>query len=143
MLQESNGESILNMTQTDVGPGRERAPEVLLFPYLPLAERLRVGPWELLPQVAVNEQNTVSAWVADIMPQLMDLYRTPGVGLAKMGCVARLARDPVGAPIDALGYRRALHRSVVAALLDGNPDRAMEAQGWTVATSDNALMYGH
>lgn len=38
---------------------------------------------------------------------------------------------------------RALHRAVVASVLDPNPSLAEQEKGHQVATSDNALVFGH
>lgn len=60
-----------------------------------------------------------------------------------MGCIGKSHDDPIGVPVDVIHYRP-LHRTAVPALLDANSNRTMEKQqGWAVATSDNALLYGH
>ncbi len=71
------------------------------------------------------------------------MYRTPERDSAAVGCLAKPHKDPVGTPIDPT-LHRPLHRAVVAALLDGNPDGpSQKREGWAVVTSDKALMYGH
>lgn len=116
---------------------------MLLFPYLPLTELVRLGPWELIPLAAIAETEAVAPWVPDVLPQLLELYRTPDADRTAVGCIAKLRTDPVGTPTDP-ALHRPLHRTIVAALLDGNPDGPSEKrEGWAVATSDNALMYGH
>ena len=132
---------------TGLGANGEEAagiPEVLLlFPYLPLTESVYLGPWELIPNARITEAEVVASWIATTLPQLLELYRTPDADWTAVGCVAKLRTKPVGTPIDPARYRP-LHRAVVAAFLDGNPDGPSETrQGWAVATSDNALMYRH
>lgn len=48
------------------------------FPYLPLAERMTVGPWILIPSAALSEEDTGSAAVTERALGLGALYRMPG-----------------------------------------------------------------
>jgi hypothetical protein len=118
-------------------------PEALLFPYLPITEPVHFGPWELIPGASIPESEAIAPWISSMLPQLMELYRSPDADWNAVGCIAKLRTEPVGTPVDPALYRP-LHRAVAAALLDGNPDGPSETrEGWAVATSDNALMYGH
>ena len=117
--------------------------EALLFPYLPVTERLDVGPCELIPQPLFDDGDARHPWIAEAVRGLFDLYkvRTTSTG---HGVVVRPLDGLVGDAVDR-EVMTPLRRVVVAALLDGNPQvtEAARQPGHSVATSDNAALYGH
>jgi hypothetical protein len=122
---------------------RPRA-EVLLFPYLPIgSDRLEVGPWELIPRRAFDDGDATAPWVAESVRGLLDLYKVSTTTIG-MGTIVRHRDGKVGDTVDR-DAMRPLRRTVVAAVLGGNPEvtEPGRQQGLSVATSDNALLFGH
>ncbi len=90
-----------------------------------------------------EDANAQEPWVAEAVRGLSELYkvRTTSTGHR---VVVRPRDGRVGDAIDR-AVMTPLRRAVTAAVLDGNPQvTAPERQeGHSVATSDNALLYGH
>lgn len=116
--------------------------EVLLFPYLFASERLSAGGWKIIPRTDLVAEDAVSDWVRESTLGLLDLYELRSGTWDAVGCIAGPPDGLVGDPIQIDGMR-ALQRAVVAALLDPNPSLSQKEAGHQVATSDNALVYGH
>ena len=117
--------------------------EVLLFPYLPVTDRVELGPFELIPRRLFEDGDAQHPWVAEAVRGLFELYkvRTASTG---HGVVIRPQDGRVGDAIER-EVMTPLRRILVAAVLDGNPQvtEPERQQGHSVATSDNALLYGH
>jgi hypothetical protein len=118
---------------------------VWLFPYLPLAERLTIGPWTLIPRAALEVADATSAEVAEKARGVAALYRLPGDGRG-FGAFLR-GEQPVGAEFDEDAYSR-LYQTVVTALLDVNASQAggdydEHNAGHRICTTENALLFGH
>lgn len=120
-------------------------PDLLLAPYLALREPARVGPWDLIPFARLDASLAVPSDLRDHVLRLVDAYRLPK-GDA-LGAVIHPAAEGVGAPFD-----RATMATVGNALLAGtiadNPALALGDEdranaGHSIATSENALLYGH
>src|SRR5262249_40319787 len=120
--------------------------EVLLYPYLPISDRQRVGPWELIPFGDQKEEDILSEVVKEMVEGLIALYSDEDP-MVNLGAVARWREAKVGDDIDREAMR-SLGRALVVAVLDANPsnlDRedAAPNAGHQSATSDNAIGYGH
>lgn len=124
---------------------------VLLAPYLPLSESRSIGDWDLLPILGVDNPETVEG-ESDRIPaglrrpirRLVDAYRVgdePG-----LGALAAPAGGHVGAGFSGEDMRRLGH-AILAGVLGANPElRTTEdgsLAGWSIATSENAVLYGH
>lgn len=116
--------------------------EVLLFPYLPASERLTTALWELVPRGELEQDDFSDDWLRDAIPGLLELYKTRSGDWGGVGCIARPANGQIGDPVDrqSMGV---LQRGVVVSLLDGNPELPGDDNGHAVATSDNAVLFGH
>lgn len=117
-------------------------PEVLLFPYLFASERLSAGGWQIIPRADLVADDVSADWVRESTLGLLDLYAFRSGSWDAVGCIARPPKGVVGDPLR-VDEMRVLHRAVVAALLDPNPSLSKKDAGHQVATSDNALVYGH
>jgi hypothetical protein len=121
--------------------------EVLLFPYLPLAQRRGIGSWLLIPRAQLEAHDCVSAQMVEHAHGVWALYRMPG-GDAGYGCFVARSGQPVGAELDTTGLRT-LHDAVCVSLLDQNPSRAVAGMvddynaGHQMCTTENALVFGH
>jgi hypothetical protein len=117
--------------------------EALLFPYLPVIERVEVGPFELIPHGHFEDADAQYPWVAEAVRGLFDLYKVRTTSLGH-GVVVRPREGRVGEAVER-AMMTPLRRVLVAAVLDGNPRVTEEDRqpGHSVATSDNALLYGH
>jgi hypothetical protein len=113
---------------------------VILFPYLPLSKRVRVGPWELIPCRNFATTDAASARAKKQAHQLFDFYEAPRDAGAPLGVVVRRARGKVGNRVRPSSLP-SLRRAVLAALLDANPKDPDAGHG--VASADNAVLYGH
>lgn len=125
--------------------------DVLLAPYLAVPEPFSIGDWTLLPILGADSPETVEE-ESDRIPQelqrparrLVDAYRVrdePGVGalIAPPG-------GQIGADFSREDMRR-LGRVILAGVLGANPElRTTEdgsLGGWSIATSENAVLFGH
>jgi hypothetical protein len=121
--------------------------EVLLYPYLPLVERHRAGPWELIPTADLLDEDAHTPDRAELIRRLVRMYRLPE-NTQGLGALARKHDGKVGDEIDRRGMQL-LRRAVLLAILDANPsfltpegDRTGN-EGHAAVTSDNAVGYGH
>jgi hypothetical protein len=117
-----------------------------IFPYLPLAERMTVGPWILIPSTAVSEEDTGSAAVTEQALGLGALYRMPA-DRRGYGAFVRSVDGHVGEDVDEVALGR-LSQAVTVALLDRNPSPVNPpADDWraahATATVENARLIGH
>jgi hypothetical protein len=121
--------------------------EVLLFPYLPLAQRRTIGPWDLIPRELLTAEDTANEAMVEHAQAVAKLYRMPGHARG-FGAFIRRDGQRVGEEIDNTGLRT-LYHSVVVSLLDQNPSRAIAGMvddynsGHRMATTENALLFGH
>jgi hypothetical protein len=120
--------------------------EVLLFPYLPLADRLTIGGWELIPREELTATDTSSDEVVEYAQGVAALYRMPRADRG-FGAFIRPPAGRVGDPAPE-GWRT-LYHAVVVLLLDQNPSRAVAGMaedynaGHRMCTTENALLFGH
>src|SRR5690348_17188665 len=92
-------------------------PTIILLPYLPLTQACAVGPWRLIPRRVFTVGDAADEAEADIIRQLFRLYqleRDPEL----FGCLARRSDD---ADVGEASIQP-LHRAVLAALLEANPE---------------------
>lgn len=121
--------------------------QVLLFPYLPLAERRRIGPWLLIPRAQLDADDCGSAQMVEHAHGVWGLYRMPADATG-YGCFVTRNGQPVGAELEATGLRT-LHDAICVSLLDENPSRAVAGMvddynaGHRMCTTENALVFGH
>lgn len=123
--------------------------EVLVAPYLPLAQRTAVGPWELIPRSQLTAADVVSdAWVLDQIQHLLNAYREQDRTTVRFGVVLRADNTRVGDQVD-MTKAPLLRRAFLAAVLDTNPSALTPEsertgnEGHATITSDNVLVYGH
>lgn len=119
--------------------------EVLLFPYLPLAERRTVGLWELIPRESLEGGDCVSEEMVGHARGVAALYRLPGDA---SGYGAFIRRTDLRVGDETADDLSTLRNAVAVALLDLNPSRADEGEepanaGHAMCTTENALLYGH
>jgi hypothetical protein len=124
---------------------------ILLAPYLPLPESASIGGWTMLPILGAENSETVDGESDRIPPdlrrpvrRLVDAYRVRDeLGLGPL-VVPRGGQ--VGADFSREDMRR-VGRALLAWVLGANPDlRSAEdgsLDGWSIATSENAVLYGH
>ena len=118
---------------------------IWLFPYLPLSDRLTVGPWTLIPRETLSDGDAVSSEAAEQARGVAALYRMSGNSRGYGGFV-RSEDARIGDELDlALGR---LYQSVVVSLLDGNASRANpQDEDYNAAhrmcTLENARLHGH
>lgn len=120
--------------------------EVLLFPYLPLAQRCTIGPWLLIPREQLTADDTTGETMITHAHGVARLYRMPGHERG-FGAFIRHEDQPIGQEIDSPGLG-VLYHAVVVSLLDQNPSRAVADtvdynSGHRMATTENALLFGH
>lgn len=118
---------------------------IWIYPYLPLSERLSVGPWTLIPISDVRDEDAISPGAAEAARGVHALYRMSG-DRQRFGAVIRGA-EPVGAEHDDNGLGL-LRLAVVTAMLDRNPSLADPGEadpnaGHQICTSENAYLAGH
>jgi len=127
-----------------VGGPLPMQPAVVVFPYLSLEERLRVGPWELIPKGDLKPEDADSESALSLARAHLAVYDLPeGDEAKRCGCFARRGDGLVGGAVEpeSLG---SLRLSVLAALLIMNPEAEDRSNpGMVVSTSDNAAMHGH
>jgi hypothetical protein len=124
-----------------------RSSEVLLFPYLPLAQRRTIGPWLLIPREQLTANDTTDETMIAHAQGVARMYRMTGHQRG-FGAFIRHDNHPVGEEVDSTGLRL-LYHAVVVSLLDQNPSRAVAGavddcnSGHRMATTENALLFGH
>jgi hypothetical protein len=119
--------------------------DLVLFPYLRLDKRMRVGPWELIPKNDLREDDVIDKSVFDLVLKHLGVYALPDTlkdAAARCGCFARPESGKLGQEIDR-STLLALRLSVLPALLVMNPMPNTLNPGLTLSTSDNATLYGH
>lgn len=119
--------------------------EVLLFPYLPLADRRTVGSWELIPRESIESGDCISDEMVGHARGVAALYRLPGNGDGYGAFVRRIDLRVGDETTDDLST---LRNAVAVALLDLNPSRADEGEepanaAHAICTTENALLFGH
>lgn len=119
--------------------------DVILFPYLSLDQRIRVGPWELIPRKDLCTSDTTTEAIFALARQHLGLYALPDGDTNvsdRCGCYARPANGKIGDPGDRndLGL---LRLSVLVGVLIENPEPRAVNPGLYASTSDNVLAYGH
>ena len=120
--------------------------EVLLFPYLPLADRRVVGGWELIPRELLEPEDVEPAPVLEAARGVAALYRMPGHDRGFGAFIKPPGRGVGDACPEGL---RTLYSAVVVSLLDQNPSRAIAGMvedyntGHRMCTTENALVFGH
>lgn len=118
-------------------------PDVVLFPYLSLDKRVRVGPWELIPKKDLKAEDAVDEPTYKLAQLHLALYALPDVGLAKgCGCLARFDSRRIGEPVG-LGLLHPLRCSVLGAVLSVNPEDDAKNPGLYASTSENVTVYAH
>ena len=117
----------------------------LLFPYLWIRERLDVGPYELVSRNVLSGDDFASPQIQSDVKGLLEMYETRRSMSNRFGTVARRRDGRIGDHFDR-AEMMPLHRAVVVALLDPIPlaiGKKGETPGWSIPTSDNALVYLH
>ncbi len=112
-------------------------------PYLPLASRIRIGAWDLIPQADLQESDTFDARVAEWCHALAALHALPesarGVGAFGRPVGGRIGDDPADRSL-----MDDLRRALVVAIIDGNespliePDERDPNAGHWAMSSENA-----
>lgn len=122
---------------------------LLIAPYLPLSERVRVGPWELCPFKAAAASTVVPPALSGPVSRLIEAYSLPTGAGCVLGAVAYPHGSNVGAPFERSDMKLLGH-ALLAGVLANNPEmaRSKEEEEWSnaghaVATTENALLYGH
>jgi len=122
-----------------------RSADLFVFPYLAIRERLNVGPFEIIPRHALVDDDFAAPWIREHAQGLLAMYGIRTSMADRFGCIVRRTGQAIGDSLDP-GEMRPLRRAVVGALLDGNPSNIgleKDSDGWSVTTSDNALIYLH
>jgi hypothetical protein len=121
--------------------------EVWLFPYLPLTERVVIGPWELIPREQLTTDDTTTVAMVGHARNVDALYRAPERQWSKVGAFLRPPDRLVGDVFR--GDVRPLYQALVTAMLDSNPSRAQPGHegdwntGQRMCTPENALLRRH
>jgi hypothetical protein len=122
--------------------------DLLIAPYLALSDTVRVGPWELCPFKAVAASGIVPSALSEAVSRLIEAYSLPKGAGSILGAVAYPHGSNVGAPFEQSAMRLLGH-ALLAGALANNPEMAhakegeLSNAGHAVATSENALLYGH
>ncbi len=123
--------------------------DLLIAPYIPLSETVAVGPWTLVPFGKLAGSDLVADEVQRTVDRLVEAYRlSPAGGVQALGAVAILEGGRIGSPFDRSLMPRLGH-ALLAGAVSGNPAMAAEEDdddlnaGWSVATVENSLLYGH
>lgn len=131
-----------------MGEGQLQKSEVLVAPYLPLACREIVGPWELIPRDDITLEDVSEPQLMDAVRQLLDAYRPQRKTEVAFGVAIRARDGRIGQSFgrSAPGILRS---ALLAASLDTNPssltpeEERTGNEGHQMVTSDNTLVYGH
>jgi hypothetical protein len=116
--------------------------DLLLTPYLPLSKEMTIREWRLVPFKEMREDETVPRALAKRVERLVAAYgRDDG-----MGALVHLIGQQVGAEFEMRDFMR-LRAALLAGTVGGNPDMASAENGglggWSLTTSENALLVGH
>lgn len=117
----------------------------LLFPYLWIRDRLTVGPYELISRNVLSDEDFVTPQLKRDVEGLLKMYETRTSMSNRFGTIVRQRDGKIGDQFDR-AEMKPLHRALVAALLDSIPvaiGKKEDAEGWSIPTSDNALIYLH
>jgi hypothetical protein len=118
--------------------------EVLLAPYLPLRENVRVGPWALVRFSALSDTEALPDALRRPVMRLVEAYESP----FGSGAVLFPAHATVGAPFDRSALAP-LRRALLAGVVANNPYMAVDQDdqdanaGHAVSTAENAILWGH
>jgi hypothetical protein len=124
---------------------RPEPAHALLFPYLWIRDRLEVGPYELISRNVLADDDFATPQIKSDVGGLLKMYEMRGSMANRFGTVVRRRDGLIGDRFDR-EEMTPLHRAVVAALLDPIPraiGKKEDTQGWSIPTSDNALIYLH
>jgi hypothetical protein len=122
--------------------------DLLIAPYLPVAERVQVGAWELLPLRKVEGSDVVPTDLRDEVSRLVEAYRLPSGGGAVLGVLAYPFGGKVGEPFERSDVEL-LGDALLAGVVADNPRMALAEDeqspniGQGVSTAENALLFGH
>jgi hypothetical protein len=119
--------------------------QALLFPYLWIRDRIEVGPYELISRNVLADEDFATPQIKRDVEGLLTMYEMRGSMANRFGTVVRRRDAMIGDRFER-EEMRPLHRAVVAAVLDPIPlaiGKKEETQGWSIPTSDNALIYLH
>lgn len=117
--------------------------DVVYYPYLPLTERLLVGPWELIPPHDLGEVDAGDASKAELIRGLVGMHVLPDSTITSLGALARFGDGRIGDPFE-MRAQQNLSRTLVLGLLESNPDFLLSKdersgnEGHMAVTSDNA-----
>ncbi len=123
-------------------------PDILLAPYLPVSQQVRVGTWDLVPFDGIDQARVVPDDLVRPVTRLVTAYRPESRQGQAMGVVAVPEGGHVGSPFDRSAMGR-LGYALLAGVVAGNPPMAVSEEdqepnaGWAVASAENALLYGH
>jgi hypothetical protein len=120
---------------------------VVYMPYLPLAERVTVGGWELIPRGELVEADVTDGRVLELAHGLANLYELPPGAGSGFGAFGRLREGRVGDdPLDR-AHMVELQRALVVAVVDVNESPLLAEEerdpnaGHRALTSDNATVF--
>jgi hypothetical protein len=117
----------------------------LLFPYLWIRDRIRVGPYELVSRNVFTDDDFLSPQIRSDVEGLLTMYEVNASMANRFGTVVRHLDGRIGDSFKRQELKP-LHQAIVAALLDPIPQaigKKDETPGWSIPTSDNALIYLH
>ncbi|HEY7630909.1 MAG TPA: hypothetical protein VH817_09420 [Thermoleophilaceae bacterium] len=121
-------------------------PNLLIAPYLPLKDRVTVGPWELVPLRDLDDADVVPNVLERPVARLIEAYRVASTG--PLGAVIFPEGTGVGEPFERSGLSplgQALRAGVVAnnSVMTETDDETRLNAGHGMAAVENALLYGH
>jgi hypothetical protein len=117
----------------------------LLFPYLWIRDRIQVGPYELVSRNVFEDADFASPQIRADVEGLLTMYEMRASMANRFGTVVRRLDGRIGEQFEQ-AEMTPLHQAVMAALLDPIPSpigKKDETPGWSISTSDNALIYLH
>lgn len=118
--------------------------DVLLAPYLPLREDVRVGPWAVVRFSALSDTEALPDALRRPVTRLVEAYGSP----FGSGAVIFPADAAIGAPFDRADLEP-LRRALLAGVVANNPYMAVDEDaqdanaGNAVSTAENAILWGH
>lgn len=120
-------------------------PDILVMPYLYLADRAAIDGWEVIPRRQFEERDAASGEIFANAPKYLDLYQVPdGARRDQPGCLLRPPGARVGGDVDRDSLPL-INKAVLAAVLDANEplDSKRPNAHQHASVSDNCLLYGH
>jgi hypothetical protein len=138
----------MSKTRIRVDRDKRQNSEVLVAPYLPLARREIVGPWELIPRSQITHEDVSQPQLLEAIQQLLDAYLPQRKTEVAFGVSIRDRKGRIGQAFDRTAPGL-LRNALLAASLDTNPSPLMPEEeqtgheGHQIVTSDNTLVYGH